>query len=102
MKRTLVPFHSASTRSGKAMMDFFRTVTLAWDILVVGSLNFVWERKLINTKATLKVWVKLTQKNPFSERKEALQKLLLLYLKKSKKLNSILSKLSDEKKNTGD
>ena len=48
---------------------------MAWDLLVVGSLNFVWERKLIKTKAALKDWVKLTQKNPISERKESLQNL---------------------------
>ena len=47
---------------------------MAWDLPVVGSPNFVWERKLINTKTTLKDWVK-TQKNPISERREALQKL---------------------------
>ena len=50
-------------------------VTKAWELLVVGSSNSVWERKLKNTKATLKVWDKLTQKNPISERKEALEKL---------------------------
>ena len=52
---------------------FMSTVTMAWDPLVVGSSNFVWERKLKNTKAALKVWAKLTQKNPISERKEALK-----------------------------
>ena len=51
---------------------FMSTVTLAWENPVVGSPNYVWERKLINTKAALKNWVKLTQKNPTSERKEAL------------------------------
>ena len=51
------------------------TVIMAWDLPIVGSLNFVWERKLKNTKAALKDWVKLTQKNPISERKEALEKL---------------------------
>ena len=48
---------------------------MAWDLRVVGSTNFVWERKLKNTKAALKDWVKITQKNPISERKEALEKL---------------------------
>ena len=52
---------------------FLRTVTMAWDIPVVGSPNFVWERKLINTKTALKDWVKHTQKNPTIERREALQ-----------------------------
>ena len=48
---------------------FMSTVSMAWDILVVGSLNCVWERKLKNTN-----WVKLSKKNPISERKEALEK----------------------------
>ena len=48
---------------------------MAWDLPVVGSTNFVWERKLKNTKAALQDWVKLTRKNPISERKEALEKL---------------------------
>ena len=50
------------------------TVSMAWDIPVVGSPNYVWERKLKNTKAALKDWVKLCKKNPISERKEALEK----------------------------
>ena len=54
---------------------FMSTVILAWAIPVAGSPNYVWERKLINTKVALKNWVKLTQKNPTSERKEALQNL---------------------------
>ena len=54
---------------------FMSIVTIAWDLLVVGSPNFVWERKLKNIKVALKDWVKLTQKNPISERKEALEKL---------------------------
>ena len=54
---------------------FMSTVTLAWDLPIVGSLNFVWERKLKNTKVALKDWVKLTQKNQISERKEALENL---------------------------
>ena len=54
---------------------FMSIVTMAWDLPVVGSSNFVWERKLKNTKAALKDWVKLTQKNPINERKESLQKL---------------------------
>ena len=49
------------------------TVSTAWDIPFVGSSNYVWERKLKNTKVALKDWVKLSQKNPISERKEALQ-----------------------------
>ena len=51
------------------------TVSMAWDLPVVGSSNFVWERKLKNTKDVLNFWVKLTQKNPISERKEALENL---------------------------
>ena len=48
---------------------------MAWDLPIVGSPNFFWERKLINTKTTLKDWVKHSQKNPISERREALQNL---------------------------
>ena len=51
------------------------TVTMAWDLPVDGSMNYVWERKINNTKSALKDQVKLTQKNPINERKEALEKL---------------------------
>ena len=54
---------------------FMSTVNTAWDLPVVGSPNFVWERKLKNTTAVLKDWVKITQKNPISEKKEAVDKL---------------------------
>ena len=54
---------------------FMSIVTKAWVLPVDGSSNFVWERKLKNTKVALKVWAKLTQKNPVSERKEALENL---------------------------
>ena len=54
---------------------FMSIVFMAWNLLVVGSLNYVWERKLINTKVALKDWVKHSQKNPINERREALQKL---------------------------
>ena len=47
-------------------------VSTAWEIPMVGSPNYVWERKLKNTKATLKTWVKLSNKNPICERKESL------------------------------
>ena len=33
---------------------FMSTVTMVWDLPVVGALNFVWERKLKNTKVALK------------------------------------------------
>ena len=59
----------------KVQDGFMRTISTAWDIPVVGSPNYVWERKLKNTKAALKIWVKLSQKNPISERKESLEKL---------------------------
>ena len=52
-----------------------------WDLLVVGSPNYVWERKLVNTKVALKDWVKHSQKNPISERREALKKLEKIQLK---------------------
>ena len=48
---------------------FMSIVTKAWELLVVGSPNFVWERKLKNTKVVLKVWAKLSQKNTISESK---------------------------------
>ena len=54
---------------------FMSIISKAWDIPVFGSPNFVWERKLKNTKAALKEWVKHSQENPTSERKEALEKL---------------------------
>ena len=54
---------------------FMNTVTMAWDLPVVGSPKYVWERKLLNTKVALKDWVKHSQKNPINERREALQKL---------------------------
>ena len=50
-------------------------ISKAWDIPVFGSSNFMRERKLKNTKVALKEWVKHSQKNPTSERKEALEKL---------------------------
>ena len=50
-------------------------VSTAWEISVVGSSNYVWERKLKNTKTTLKTWVKLSNKNPISEMKQSLEKL---------------------------
>ena len=43
--------------------SFMSTVNMAWDLLLVGSPNFVWERKLKNTKVALKEWVKLTKKS---------------------------------------
>ena len=43
--------------------------------LVIGSPNYVWERKLKNTKVEMKVWAKLSKENPISKRKEALEKL---------------------------
>ena len=54
---------------------FLNIISKAWDIPVFGSLNYVWERKLKNTKTALKDWIKLSQSNPLSERKEALKKL---------------------------
>ena len=50
-------------------------VSLAWDIPIVGSLNYVLEKKLKNTKVALKNWVKISHKNSISERKETIKKL---------------------------
>ena len=68
-----IPFHFIPL--WKVSDGFLSTVKMAWDLLVVGSSNFVWEKKLVNTKTTLKDWVKHSKKNPISERREALQKL---------------------------
>ena len=46
-------------------------VAMTWELPVVGSPNFVWERKLKNTKVALKAWAK-SHKNPISERVIAL------------------------------
>ena len=59
----------------KEQEGFMNTVSMAWDIPIVGSPEYVWERKLKNTKVALKNWVKISQKNPISERKEAVIKL---------------------------
>ena len=40
---------------------FMSNVILAWAIPVARSPNYVWERKLINTKVALKNWVKLLE-----------------------------------------
>ena len=73
---------------------FLRTVSIAWDIRVVGSSNYVWERKLINAKIALKDWVKHTQKNPTTERREALQKLekIQLEMEETEITSSLLEK----------
>ena len=54
---------------------FMNTVAKAWELPVVGSPNFVWERKLKNTKVALKAWAKLSHKIPISERIVALSTL---------------------------
>ena len=59
----------------KEQEGFVSTVSMAWDVPVVGSPNFVWERKLKNTKVALKNCVKLSQQNPINDRKDALGKL---------------------------
>ena len=59
----------------KEQEGFMDIVSLAWDIPAVGSLNYVWEKKLKNTKVALKNWVKISHKNLVSERKEAVKKL---------------------------
>ena len=46
---------------------------MAWDIPLVGSSNYVWERKLKNTKVALKNWVNVSKKNPICERKEVVK-----------------------------
>ena len=54
---------------------FLNTITKAWSIPITRSPNYVWERKLKNTKSVLKEWVKHSLKNSISDRKEALEKL---------------------------
>ena len=58
----------------KEQEGFMNTVSMAWDIPVVGSSNYVWEKKIKNMKVALKNWLKNSQKNPISERKEAVRK----------------------------
>ena len=113
MKRAYDPFHFGSIHCGKTN-GFMSNVTIAWDLPVVGSPNFVWDSKLKNTKAALKDWVKLTKKNPINKRKEALEKLEKIQLEmqdtestpalleKGKKYQLKSFELSGEKKNTGD
>ena len=69
-------------------------VTIAWDLPIVGSPNFVWDSKLKNTKAALKDWVKLIKKNPINERKESLEKLekIQLEMEDSKITPALLEK----------
>ena len=47
---------------------FLDTVSNEWRILVIGSPNYVWERKLKNTKAALKDWIKLSPQTPTNYR----------------------------------
>ena len=68
-----IPFHVSPL--WKEQEGFMNTISMAWDIPVVGSLNYVCERKLKNTKVALKNSVKNSQKNPISERKETVRKL---------------------------
>ena len=56
----LGPIPFSFSPSWKDKDGLMSTVTLAWETPVIGSPNYVWERKLINTKAALKNWVKLT------------------------------------------
>ena len=60
----LIPF-----RFGPLWIDqdgFMNVVTKAWELPVVGSLNFVWERKLKNTEVALNTWAKLSHKKLIS------------------------------------
>ena len=50
---------------------FMNIVAMAWELLVVGLPNFVWERKLKNTKVALKGWDK-SHKNQINKRIVAL------------------------------
>ena len=59
---------------------FMSIISKVWDLPVFGLSNFVWERKLKNTKVSLKEWIKLSRSNPISERKEALKKLAEIQL----------------------
>ena len=68
-----IPFRFSPLWIGRD--GFLSIVTKAWSLPVTGSPNYVWERKLKNTKSTLKEWVKHSLKNPIRNRKEALEKL---------------------------
>ena len=70
------------------------TVSMACDIPVVGLPNYVWERKLKNTKVALKNWVKISQKYRISERKEVVRKLeeIQMEMEESENTSDLLEK----------
>ena len=75
LKRNLgpIPFRFIPLWVGRD--GFMSIISKAWDLLIFGLPNFVWERKLKNTKVVLKEWIKHSYKNPINERKEALENL---------------------------
>ena len=54
---------------------FLDTVGNLWRVSVIGSPNFVWERKLKNTKFALKDWIKQSLQSPTNNRIQALARL---------------------------
>ena len=61
-----------------AREGFMDIVSNAWSIQVIGSPNFMWERKLKNTKLALKAWIKslpstLSVRNQYLENLAAIQ-----------------------------
>ena len=59
--------------------DFMDTVSNAWIIQVTSSPNFMWERKLNNTKLALKAWIK-SLPSTLSIRNQALENLAMIQL----------------------
>ena len=55
---------------------FWETMTQAWAQYVEGSLSFVWEQKLKNTKYALKNWAKKPLNTLTSSRQEKVLELL--------------------------
>ena len=68
-----IPFHFSPLWIER--VGFLDIVHLAWSHYVVGSPNFIWEKKLKNIKIALKFWIKQPQKNPSSNRKEKVSEL---------------------------
>ena len=68
-----IPFHFSPLWIER--VGFLDIVHLAWSHYVVGSPNFIWEKKLNNTKIALKNWIKQPQKTPSSNRIEKVSKL---------------------------
>ena len=73
---------------------FLATVINAWNILVIGSPNFMWERKLKNTKSVLKDWIKKSLQYSTGNRIQALARLeeIQLEMEESEITPAILDK----------